>query len=188
MNDKLFDPKKLAKLNDPKRFKILPPKFLFKALNKKDVTSIVDIGAGTGFYSKMFVDYYKGATLYACDISTVMLDWMDEFIIPDYPQIQLYEMDPDSVSLEDGLADIVVMIYLHHELVDPVDLLKECKRILKPDGKILISDWRKVDTPMGPPLAIRLDTETVKEQLIEAGFSNVEIHDDLAMNFVIVAE
>jgi tRNA A58 N-methylase Trm61 len=55
MNNR-FDPKKLEKLNNPERLKIVPPQYIWKMLNLKNVRTIVDIGAGTGFFSIPFLE------------------------------------------------------------------------------------------------------------------------------------
>ena len=43
-------------------------------------------------------------------------------------------MDESRTPLQDDIADFLFMISLHHELDEPVELLKECRRILKPGG------------------------------------------------------
>ena len=49
--------------------------------------------------------------------------------------------------------------------------MKECKRILKPEGKIGIIHWRSdVSTPRGPDLNIRPKPEQCQKWLLEAGF------------------
>lgn len=45
-------------------------------------------------------------------------------------------MEERAVPLEDGLADLVYMINLHHELEAPEEILNESYRLLKENGKI----------------------------------------------------
>ncbi len=51
MKEKRFNPKKLHKLNNPKRLLDLPPEYIWSKLNMNAANVIIDIGAGTGFFS-----------------------------------------------------------------------------------------------------------------------------------------
>ncbi len=186
MEENRFDVKKLDKLNNPMRLELLPPKFLFDCI-KFTPSVVIDVGAGTGFYSKEFASKFKQTVVYGCDVSEVMVDYIGEKVTTKYPNIIPMKMEDSEVSLSDGIADLVVMIYLHHELDYHDKTLRECMRLLKSGGKILISDWKKRETKMGPPIDIRFEESEVEEQLITAGFSNIELFSELDNNFVIVA-
>jgi SAM-dependent methyltransferase len=117
-----------------------------------------------------------------------MIDWMSENIVQDNPCIIPTQMDGISIPLENASADLVFMINLHHELDEPLAVLKEARRLLKTGGKIFISDWKKEEMKMGPPKNIRCRTGEVSAQLTEAGFHNISVDDSLAANFLITAE
>ncbi|NOX88545.1 MAG: class I SAM-dependent methyltransferase [Calditrichaeota bacterium] len=188
MHENIFDPKKLHKLNNPDRLSDIPPEFILNKLNLKDPSVLVDIGAGTGFFSIPFAAYVKTGKVFACDISVEMINWMKENVCPKYPNIIPLKMEENTVPLEDGVADLVYMINLHHELDEPEKMLKESLRLLKNNGKIFIVDWRKEDMPEGPPENIRCLPEEVKNQLISVGFKNVTVYDSLPKHFLIISE
>ncbi len=50
MSEKKFDSKKIDILNNPKRLRDIPPVDIVNLLGIKQVNTIVDIGAGTGFF------------------------------------------------------------------------------------------------------------------------------------------
>ncbi len=186
MNEKRFDPKKLHKLNDPKRLRDLPPDYLWAKICLPAAEVLIDIGAGTGFFSIPFAPYAK--KLYACDISDVMLAWLQQNVCPSYPTIVPVKMAAQAVPLPDQVADLVYMINLHHELDEPVDLLRECRRLLKDGGKLLIADWKKQEMAEGPPAEIRCLPEEVKSDVEQAGFRNGIVHEELVKHFLLVAE
>ena len=95
-----------------------------------------------------------------------MIKWMNENVSPKYPNIIPVKTEEHTVPLDDGIADLVFMINLHHELDNPSLTLEEANRILKPDGKIFVVDWKKKDMPEGPPVEIRCLPEQIKEQLL----------------------
>ena len=188
MIDKKFDPKKLQKLNNPQRLTDIPPDYVWEKLNIQNPGVIVEIGAGTAFFSIAFLQKSINSKLYACDLSEVMINWMNENVLPLYPNIIPVKTEEYTVPLESGTADLVFMINLHHELDNPSLTLKESNRILKQDGKIFIVDWKKVDMPEGPPAEIRCLPEQIKEQLLSAGFKRVDIYNELQKHFLIVGE
>ena len=126
MSEKKFDPKKLYKLNNPDRVKDIPPEFIWNELHLEKPEVLVDIGAGTGFFSVHFLNLSKNGKNYSCDISDIMIEWMKENICPRYPGIIPLKMQESVVPLEDEIADLVYMINLHHELEEPEKILREC--------------------------------------------------------------
>ena len=188
MNEKKFDPKKLKKLNNPQRLKDIPPDYVWDKLNMENADVLVEIGAGTAFFSIAFLQHAKHAKIYACDMSEVMISWMKENIVQKFPDIIPVKTEEYSIPLDDGIADLVFMINLHHELDDPVLTIKEAYRILKPSGNIFIIDWEKKKMSEGPPLGIRCLPEQVKEQLVNSGFVHVNIFNELPKHFLLVGE
>lgn len=62
----------------------------------------------------------------------------------------------------------------------PLALLREAHRILRPGGSLSVIHWRSdIETPRGPPLAIRPTPEQCACWLAETGFEPV-VHVDLA--------
>lgn len=177
MEEKKFDPAKLQKLNDPKRLQYLNPDIIWKALDPGAPGVLVDIGAGTGVFAALFAKKMAHGKVYACDISDVMISWMKENLPAELKEdIIPLKMEESSVPLPEGIADVVYMINLHHELEEPEKIITESHRLLKPGGKLMIVDWKKEETPEGPPLSIRIAEDEIAGQLTKAGFSSVEMH------------
>jgi ubiquinone/menaquinone biosynthesis C-methylase UbiE len=175
MIEKKFDPKKLDRLNNPQRLIDISLDYIWDKLNLEKSDVLVEIGAGTAFFSIAFLKQAKASEIKACDLSNVMIDWIKENVVPNYPNIQPVKTEENSIPLDDGIADLVYMINLHHELDDPNKMIKESYRILKPGGKIFIVDWKKENMTQGPPTEIRYFPENVMKQLQQSKFSNTLI-------------
>jgi ubiquinone/menaquinone biosynthesis C-methylase UbiE len=96
-----------------------------------------DIGAGTGFISEGLLR--RGLQVVAVDQSAAMLEEMKrkfaQFAGADY---RLGEAE--SLPLPDGAVDYVFAnMYLHH-VASPLQAVKEMARLLKPGGKLVITD------------------------------------------------
>lgn len=75
------------------------------------------------------------------------------------------------LPLEDQSSDAVVMsLLLHHlDLEAKIDAIREAKRVLKPEGKLHLSDWGAPDLMTYPGFLVL--------RLLD-GFSNTQIHAD----------
>lgn len=188
MIDKKFDPKKLKKLNNPQRLKDIPVEQVLNNVDLKQSDVFVEIGAGTAFFSIAFLQQAQPSSLFACDISTTMLDWIKENVIPEYPSIHPIQNLENCVPLDNEIADLVFMIHLHHELESPDNILAESFRILRPGGKVLVIDWKKQDMPEGPPTHIRCIPEDIQIQMENSGFKQIQISNDLKKHFFVTGE
>jgi ubiquinone/menaquinone biosynthesis C-methylase UbiE len=181
-----FDPKSIGKLNDPERFKRENPDLIWSELALSGPRVLVEIGAGTGFFAAPFARKLAPGTVYACDVQDEMVAWMKEHLPSDirYSVIPM-NMEETRVPLSDGIADLVYMVNLHHELDDRQAIMKEAYRLLKPGGTVMVIDWKKGETPEGPPLEIRMSEDEIIKDVEKAGFRNVTRHPVLPYhNFV----
>ncbi|MBE0417808.1 MAG: methyltransferase domain-containing protein [Coriobacteriia bacterium] len=184
-----FDPAKLEKLNDSGRLDTLRPDAMWEALALDDPHELVEIGAGTGMFAAEFARRAPQATVYAVDTVDEMIAWMQENraevatgrVVP-------LRSEESSVPVDAGVADGVYMINLHHELAEPEAIYAEAFRILRPGGRVLVVDWAPVETPKGPPAAVRVSSSTLAEYLRCAGFSGVQTHEDLPWHSMVTAQ
>ena len=183
-----FDIQKLNKLNDPERLNDIPPDYIIKKLDLKNPGILLDIGAGTGFFSNEFSKFPGVKKVYALDIADEMIEWMKENRTPENNKIVPKKMQEEQIDLEDHLADAIIMINVHHELHEPLHILNECKRLLKPGGKVVIVDWAKKETEHGPPVEKRYTPEIIGYQLDQASFIDINIFEELPNHYLIVAE
>jgi SAM-dependent methyltransferase len=187
MEEKRFNPDKLDRLNHPDRIHNFPVLDILEQIGFQETGKVVDIGAGTAFYSKPIAEKFPNSTIIAADISDVMIQWMEENVLPSYPTIQTLKIEDHHLPLDTGTIDFAFMVNLHHELDVPELNLKECYRILRKGGFLAISDWRKEQSEKGPSFELRYDPITVMAQLLSAGFQVIYNSADYPDNFVIVA-
>jgi ubiquinone/menaquinone biosynthesis C-methylase UbiE len=189
MESRKFDPKKLEVLNDPKRLKMLNPDLIWETVSVRNPEVLVDIGAGTGFFAVPFAGKMKKGKIYACDVSDTMLEWMGKNLPRETKGIVIpLKMEESSVPLSDGIADLVYMINLHHELEEPEKVVGEAFRLLKHGGKLMAIDWKKEETQEGPPLSIRVTEGTIKEHMRKAGFVHITTYNVLQFHNFVVGE
>jgi ubiquinone/menaquinone biosynthesis C-methylase UbiE len=187
MESKRFNPAKLAKLNNPERLKELPISFMAAQAKLNDPRVIVDLGAGTGLYSRAFAEMFTNCTIYALDVSSVMVEWMVEHVVPRYPRIKPLVMDDGIVPLENESVDFLLMVNLHHEIDDAEATVREAHRVMKKGAGIAISDWRKEEMEIGPSMAIRVDEREVADDLKRRGFRDIRTFNQFRYNYLVIA-
>jgi ubiquinone/menaquinone biosynthesis C-methylase UbiE len=163
--EKKFNPKDLERLNDPVRVKNVNPDLVWSVLDLKSPSVLVDIGAGTGVFAKIFAEKLNSGKIYACDTEDAMINWMSKNLVYNSacPIIPL-KSEETSIPLENELADLVYMMNVHHEFDDAQKIVEESYRLLKFGGKLAIVDWRCEEMEKGPDLSIRVPEDVIIDQ------------------------
>jgi len=183
-----FDVTRLERLNDERRFDVLPPDVMWTALGDPSPRTIVDIGAGTGLFARRFAELAPASEVYLVDSSATMFDWLMANM-PEALRDRLHPVlaEESKVPLPDATADLAVMIHLHHELAEPLDSYREVLRLLRPGGQLLVVDWAPGDGVAGPPQHIRVSAQDAAALLGEARFASVVVHEGLTQDWLITA-
>jgi ubiquinone/menaquinone biosynthesis C-methylase UbiE len=150
-----FSPDKASILEDDERYTLLQPEMTLRQFGLQEGMTFVDIGAGTGFFSRAASKIVGDeGVVYATDISTRMLDEFRRVGAPN--NVRLLQSDEYEVPVPSGQADLVLFAFVLHESVDIPRFLKEAVRLLKPDGRIVIIEWKKQEEEHGPSIEERL--------------------------------
>lgn len=72
-----------------------------------------------------------------------------------------------AAKIPDDSLDAAYLINVLFQTKKHYEVLKEAKRLLKPGGKLLVIDWKKINTPFGPSLENRVSKEYIKETTIK---------------------
>ncbi|MED5554541.1 MAG: class I SAM-dependent methyltransferase [Pseudomonadota bacterium] len=172
-----FDSARIKRLRNPERLEYFQPERIWEVLQPKPDCTLIDIGAGVGFLTIPFAEKFPAAKVFGCDI----LEGMVGLLHQDAEQrgldnLEALLMAPNLVSLDNDVADIIIMGQVHHELDAPESLLRECRRLLKRQGSIAIVDWADEENGKSPPTGRRVPAARIRHELQDAGFRNIETH------------
>jgi SAM-dependent methyltransferase len=138
--------------------------------------TVAEFGCGYGTFSLQVAQAVSGS-VFAFDIEPALIARLQQSAA----QLQLANlksMQRDFVAQGTGLADASVdhaMLYNILHLENPVALLREAKRILRPGGIVSVMHWRgDIFTPRGPSLAIRPSVQDCLAWGKEAGFAQID--------------
>lgn len=149
------------------------PDLVVQQLGEVEGKVIADLGAGTGYFSRRIA--YKGAKVIAIDIDPKAIQWMEDQKAR-FPQelrdrliIRLAE--PDDPKLKPNEVDLVLLVNTYSYIQNRVTYFSKLKNAIRQGGQIVIIDFKKKETPFGPPLSERVDVREVERELVEAGYT-----------------
>ena len=172
-----MDPARIERLRSPERLAYFDPAKIWQVLNPGQNSTVLDIGAGVGYVTLPFAKNYPSAKVYGCDILEGMVgllarDATDRGLA----NLETILMQPNCVPLPDGIADVIVMAQLHHELDEPEALMAECHRLLNSSGTVAVVDWTDEDNGRSPAKGRRIPEATIRSHLSGAGFKDLGSH------------
>lgn len=139
---------------------------------------IMDLGAGTGYFSVKMAD--KGAEVIAADVDVDFQEYLKERIIKNgLKNIELRKIPYDDPELKKEEVDIVLVVDTYHHIEERVNYFKKVKAGTKPNGELVIIDFYKAETPFGPPVNHKISMDEVISELKKAGYTHFEVEVNL---------
>lgn len=134
-----------------------PPKIMARLGLMESAHNLVEFGSGYGTFTIASAALVTG-TVFAFDIEPGMLKAAAiRTKNLGLTNIKYVERDviADGTGLADGSADYAMAFNILHT-ENPVELLREARRNVKPSGKVGVIHWNyDPKTPRGPPMEIR---------------------------------
>jgi ubiquinone/menaquinone biosynthesis C-methylase UbiE len=153
---------------------------------------VADIGAGSGFFAFRMVE--SAEKVIAIDVDSRFINYLDSVKVRRLPENLQAKLEtrlttPDSPALKDSEVDVVVIVNTYMYIENHSAYLKTLKRGMKEGGKLLIIDFKKKRTPVGPPSQKREPLYVVENELYDTGFKNILTNDtSLDYQYIVIAE
>jgi ubiquinone/menaquinone biosynthesis C-methylase UbiE len=134
-----------AWLERPEREDEEQPSRAIAALDIKPGQVVADVGAGSGYYTvRLAKQVGPIGRVFATDIQQEMLDLLKKRLarerLDNVELILATEVDP---RLPAGQLDLILMVDVYHELSRPQEVLRRLRTSLKPDGRLVLVEFRK---------------------------------------------
>ena len=174
-------------LTRPERIQEENPDAMLKALEIKTGSTVADVGAGVGYHAWRLAEIVgpRGKVL-AEDIQPEMLRLLTSNIkerrLSNVQVILGTEKDP---KLPAGQVDLVLMVDVYHEFSDPVAMMQNIKKSLKPDGRVVLVEFRKEDDAVPIRPEHKMSTLEVRAELEPLGFRFDKVLDFLPWQHIL---
>ena len=163
-------------------FDLLNSELLLQELHLRKGDTFLDLGCGRGEYSIAAAERVGGeGFVYAIDLWEEGIETLKRAASSkDLKQIKTFVADITTarLPLEGGSVDLCFMATVLHDLVEfraEEGTLSEVRRTLKKKGTFAIVEYKKIDGPPGPPIAIRLSPDEVEHLVGRYGFKRGRI-------------
>ena len=148
----------------------------FRELDLQKGVTFLDVACGWGSYSLAASDIVgKDGRVYAVDLwEDGILNLRKETVSKGNQNIEAFVSDVgQKIPIENDCVDVCLMATALHDFVrDQVDrgAMKEVVRVMKPEGILVIVEYKKKDGPPGPPKPVRLSPQEVDALVSAYGF------------------
>jgi len=135
----------------------------FRELGIKNGQKVIDYGCGPARYLKNSSRAVgKKGRVYAVDIHPTAIKMANDKIKKfNLKNVKAIQADGYSVNIPENTADLIYALDMFHMVKEPDMLLRELRRLVKPDGFLIIDDGHQ-------------SREETKYKIINSGFWNIE--------------
>ena len=153
---------------------------------------IADIGAGEGFFARRLAPLAD--RVIAIEIDERWIEYLDTLRTTELPKQLQPRLQPRLAKPNDPMlgfreVDIVLFVNTLYLIDNREEYLHKLLPALRPNGRIVIVDWKKEDTALGPEPDERIGLADLGRMLNNAGFEIVTV-DNTALDYqyIVVAE
>jgi ubiquinone/menaquinone biosynthesis C-methylase UbiE len=176
---RLFPPENLGLLEGPDRDAWQRPDQVMDALQIGEGSVVADLGAGGGWFTvRLARRVGPNGHVYAEDIQKEMIGAIQRRVqregLRNVTTVMGTAVDP---RIPEATVDAVLIVDAYHEMDQPVALLKNLARSLKPGGVVGIINYKKDGGGPGPAMDERVDAEKVIADAKAAGLE-LKRHDN----------
>jgi ubiquinone/menaquinone biosynthesis C-methylase UbiE len=136
------------------------PQKLVKALNLRSSDVVGDIGAGTGYISKLLAAQIPAGQVLALDIQPEMIAILNKKF-SETTNIKAVLGQEQKSGLAASSIDVALMVDVYHEFNYPREMMMDLVTALKPNGRVVLAEYRGED----PFVFIKPHHKTTQKQI-----------------------
>ena len=174
----------------PSRVDEEQPDKMLDALKIPEGATVADVGAGVGYTSLKIAKRVgpKGLVL-ATDVQPEMLRMLAENAenagVSNIKGIRCTPTDP---KLPENAVDLIIMVDVYHECSDPEATLQGLRKALKPDGRLVLVEYRGEDPEVPIKPEHKMTLKQVRKEVEPQGFVFKESLEFLPWQHLIILE
>lgn len=151
-------------------------------------STIADIGAGTGYYSvRLAKRVGSHGRVLATDIQPEMLSLLrTNMKNAGLTNIETILTTPTEAKLPVGQLDLALLVDVYHELANPEETMAQVRRALKPDGRLVLIEYRGEDPTVPIKPEHKMTLARVRAEIEPMGFRFQQVYDFLPRQHLII--
>jgi len=154
---------------------------MLKMLGIKEGQVVCDLGAGNGFYTLPIAKAVgEKGKVFAVEIQPEMLRFLKKRAaaqkVENIEYILGTLIDP---KLPEGSQDMILLVDVYHEFSHPPQMLAKMRKALKPDGRLVLLEFRAEDDNVPIKRLHKMSKKQVDLEMAANGFKLVASYDKL---------
>lgn len=149
---------------------------------------IADVGAGSGYMSvRLARRVGQGGKVYANDLQATMLKLLQNNVRREkLTNIELVQGTATDTRLPAGAIDLALLVDVYHEFWYPQEMLRSIRRSLKPNGQLVLLEYRKEDPGLQILPDHKMSVAEVRTEVEAEGFTFDRLIPQLPRQHIIV--
>jgi predicted methyltransferase len=133
---------------------------------------VADIGAGTGYYTFRIAPKIPDGKLYAVEVQDAFVATLERKKQEQHAaNVTVVKGIATAPNLPDSSVDLAFMVDVYHELEYPHEMLQALYKALKPDGKLLLVEYRAEDPAVPIKALHKMSMAQVTREMTANGFT-----------------
>ena len=158
------------------------------AIGIKPGMAVADVGAGTGYMTlRMARRVGPSGKVYAEDVQPEMLRRLRQNAaaakLDNIQTVLGAEADP---KLPPNTLDLILLVDVYHEFSQPQRMLRRMRESLKPDGRLVLLEYRKEDPSIPIRPEHKMSVQEVKLELEAEGFHLDQVLETLPRQHILI--
>ena len=164
------------------------PDLALRLLRIRKGSTVADIGAGSGYITIRLAKIVGPmGKVYASDIQAGMLTLLQQNVA----KAKVDNVIPvlgaiDDPKLPAESIDLAIMVDVYHEFSEPQKMLQRIRESLKPDGRLVLLEYRAEDPDVPILRDHKMSKAQVKQEVEHEGFKQSRVYDDLPWQHLFV--
>ena len=143
---------------------------LIQNIGLKDTDSVVDLGAGTGYFSFPIAQQLSAGKVLAIDIEPEMLKRIEQRkTVSGIQNIETVLASKTNPNIPADSVDVVLLVDAYHEFSHPREVMAAVSRGLKPGGRVILVEYRGEDRKVPIKRLHKMTQQQAKKELNAVG-------------------
>jgi ubiquinone/menaquinone biosynthesis C-methylase UbiE len=143
---------------------------LIQNMGLKDTDSVVDLGAGTGYFSFPIAQQLSAGKVLAIDIEPEMLKRIEQRkTVSGIQNIETVLASKTNPNIPADSVDVVLLVDAYHEFSHPREVMAAVSRGLKPGGRVILVEYRGEDRKVPIKRLHKMTQQQAKKELNAVG-------------------
>jgi len=166
------------------------PEEILKDVGLGDGMVFADVGCGEGFFSLLAAKTVGASGIvYAVDSDATAIERLRAKAEEKHLQnIRVKTALAEKTVFCTSCVDIIFYSMVLHDFNDPMKVLRNAKKMLKPGGLVVDLDWKKQQVTFGPPFKIRFSEQDAMGLLKMSGFTLVKVNQAGPFHYIVEAK